>query len=544
MSSLRLFSSRSTATIAALAAMGMVAASCSSGASDESGSAASSTAAAKGPYVRAVDTEPLGRLVPQDSNDVAGLKVLLNVFTGLFTFDKDGQSHPGAAESVTASDNNATFTVTLKEGQVFADGTPVTAESFTKAWSFANEHDYTNAHYYKHFKGYQEGKPLPEEGLKVVDERTFVIHLDQSQVDFPVQLGHPAFFPLPEAALKDIEAFGAKPFGNGPYKVEKWDHEKEILMVPNDKYEGERTPKNSGVDFLFFPTQESAYTALLSGDVDIVDDLPDSAYATYKKDLDGRYSNQTAATLESLHIPERLPHFGGKEGKLRRAALSLAIDRKTIADKIFDGTVTPPKDFSTPVVGGHGQDLDGVDVLSFDPERAKKLWAEADALSPWDGTFTIAYNADAGHQAWVNAVINSINTTLGVDAKPNPYPDFKSMRSEVVEGTLQGAYRGSWSSSYPSVLSFIGNRYISGDATQVGWKNEEFEQQLEDAATSKSAEDAQKHYDKAQEIMLQDLPSIPLWNKNAVTGWGPDVTNVIVDWTSLPLYYDIETTTK
>lgn len=530
---------RPTTLIASLVScMAMVLASCSSG-SGASSTDTTTTEKTSDKLIRAIDTEPLTNLVPQNANDTAALKVVENVFDGLINFDEAGISHPAAAASIDASDNNTTFTIHLKPGQKFSDGSPVKAENFTRAWSYANEHDLTNAHYYEHFAGYKVSKPLPETGLKVIDDTTFVIHLDKPQVDFPVQLGHPAFYPWPDAAFKDVEAFGQKPVGNGPYKVDSWVHKTEIIITPNTYYTGPRAPHNAGVHFQFYPSPQSAYTALLSGQVDVVDDIPPSAFATYKKDLDGRFSNKAAAVLESLHIPERIPHFGGEEGRLRRAALSEAIDRKTIVDKLFKGTRTPATDFSSPVVWGHGEKLTGSEVLSYNGENARKLWEKANAISPFTGVITLAYNADGGHEAWINAVSNSLKNTLGVEVKPDPYPVFRALRSAVTDKKVTGPYRGGWASGFPSVLSFIGARYAAGDATEVEWTNPEYDKQLEAAATAATPEEAKKHYDAAQEVMLKDLPSIPLWNRNAVTGWSPAVKNVVVDWHAYPVYYKI-----
>jgi hypothetical protein len=65
-------------------------------------------------------------------------------------------------------------------------------------------------------------------------------------------------------------------------------------------------------------------------------------------------------------------------------------------------------------VGGYGN-------LRYDPEAAKRLWAQADAIAPWSGSFEIAYNGDGGHKEWVDATTNNIRNTLGIDAKGKEY---------------------------------------------------------------------------------------------------------------------------
>ena len=103
----------------------------------------------------------------------------------------------------------------------------------------------------------------------------------------------------------------------------------------------------------------------------------------------------------------------------------MAINRDEITDVIFEGTRTPAHDFTSPVIDGYSEDVPGSDVLLYNEDEAKAKWAEADAISPWDGTFQIAYNADGGHQEWVDAVANSIKNVLGIDAVRRSVPDVR-----------------------------------------------------------------------------------------------------------------------
>src|SRR5690606_15264647 len=125
----------------------------------------------------------------------------------------------------------------------FSDGTPVTAESFVKAWSFGADPDnkQLQSYFYYPIEGTDdEGATLDAadtiSGLKVVHDKTFTITLKQPESDFPLRLGYSAYYPLPESAYADINAFGEKPVGNGPYVLEKWDHNVEAVMTPNAEY--------------------------------------------------------------------------------------------------------------------------------------------------------------------------------------------------------------------------------------------------------------------------------------------------------------------
>lgn len=237
-----------------------------------------------------------------------------------------------------------------------------------------------------------------------------------------------------------MTAFGENPIGNGPYKLDgtgAWQHNVRIDTVVNPDYNGNRKPKNAGVDFIMYNSLDTAYTDLLANNVDVLDQVPPSAVTTFESDLPGRTVNQPSATIETFTIPGRLPHFSGEEGMLRRQAISMAINRDQITQQIFNKTRTPALDFTSPAIKGWNDSLTGNSNVKFDPEAAKAAWAKADAIAPWSGSFEIAYNSDGGHQEWVDATANSIRNTLGIDAKGKQYATFAQIRTEATDRTIQ-----------------------------------------------------------------------------------------------------------
>src|SRR5690606_8163463 len=123
-----------------------------------------------------------------------------------------------------------------------------------------------------------------------------------------------------------------------------------------------------GLNIVFYASQDAAYADLQGGELDVHDAIPDSAFATFESDLGDRAVNQPAAIFQSFTIPERLEHFAGEEGNLRRQALSMAINRAEITDVIFQGTRTPASDFTSPVIDGWSDSLAGSEVLDYNPE--------------------------------------------------------------------------------------------------------------------------------------------------------------------------------
>src|SRR5665647_2825501 len=208
-------------------------------------------------------------------------------------------------------------------------------------------------------------------------------------------------------------------------------------------------------------------------------------------------------------------------------------------DRLRDGR-TPANDFTSPVINGWSDKIPGSDVLKFDATKAKDLWKQADAISPWSGSFTIGYNADGGHQAWVDAVANSIKNTLGIDAQGKPYSTFKELRTDITKRTITGAFRTGWQADYPGLYNFLGPIYATNAGSNDGdYSSAEFDTLLAEGISTTDPAVANEKFQAAQEVLLVDLPAIPLWYANVNGGFGESVSNVQFGWNSVPLYYEI-----
>lgn len=498
--------------------------------------------------VLANGTEPQNPLIPANTNEVGGGRIVDLLFAGLVYYDANGDVVNDMAESI-ETDDSQTYTVKLKEGQTFSDGTPVTSSSFVDAWSLgATNGGMLSVNFYAPIEGTTEDGAIDGDGdtisgLAVVSDTEFTIKLKQAEADFPLRLGYSAFFPLPQSTLDDVKAGGENPIGNGPYKFasdKAWEHNVQLELVPNEAYEGGRKAQNGGVTFTFYAENDPAYLDLLAGNLDVLDQIPNSAVETFQDELGDRAVNQPSALNQTITIPVRLAHFSGEEGKLRRQAISHAINREEITKTIFSDTRSPAVDFTSPVVNGFQEDIEGSEVLEFDAAKAKDLWAQADAISPWDGTFQIAYNGDGPHEAWVTAVTNQLKNTLGIDTVGKAYPDFKSLRDEVTNRTITSAFRTGWQADYPSGFNFLSPLFATGAGSNDGdYSSTEFDGLLKKAAAASSTEEANKLLADAQSVLFKDLPAIPLWYQNAFGGYSESVDNVEFGWNSVPLYYAI-----
>ncbi|WP_390133178.1 peptide ABC transporter substrate-binding protein [Bifidobacterium apicola] len=500
--------------------------------------------------------EPANPLIPSMTNEVGGGNPIDVMFSKLVRFDDKGKPANEIAKQIKANEDNTQYTVTINDGWKFSDGTPVTAQSFTKAWSWASSiaNKQLGSSFFANIKGYddlqKEGTPSDAQlsGLKVIDDKTFTVDLTSPSSTFPIQVGYTAFAPLPESFYKDTKAFGEKPVTVGPYKFQSWEHNKAIKVVKDPAYKGGIKVKNGGVEFRSYTDATAAYRDVQAGNLDVLDTLPASARKTFQTDNTVQAINDPGSVIQMFTIPTYMKHFGqDQEGKLRRQAISMSIDRATIIKKVLSGTAKEVHDFTAPVIPGYSTDIKGSDVLKYNPTKAKELWAEANKISPWGegDTFKIAYNADGAHKEIYDAVTNSIKNALGIQAAGNPLPTFSEFRSNVQNRKFtDSAFRSGWQPDYPSPESYLSSNFASSAANGNGsndgdYKNPEFDNLMDKAASAKSIDEANKIYQQSEELLFRDLPAVPLYYQNSNGVAAKNIKGFSFNWKGVPAYYNI-----
>ncbi|PST49467.1 ABC transporter substrate-binding protein [Bifidobacterium callitrichos] len=540
------------AIAAAVCAVATLVAGC--GSSNNSSSTSSSSNSGSN-VLNVYASEPQNPLIPGNTNETGGGKPGDLLFARLVSFDAKGNASNEVAESITPNDDATQYTIKLKDGWKFTDGTPVTAESFTKAWSYtANaKNAQKGTSFFSTIAGYddlQNADSLKGDeqlsGLKVVDDKTFTVDMSQPDATFPIKVGYLAFAPLPESFYKDPKAFGEAPVGNGPYKFSKWDHNKEIDLVKNPDYKGNDVPKNDGINFKIYTDDNAAYADIQSGNLDVMESVPASATKTFQKNPKVQAYNKAGSVSQTFTIPSNLEHFqtNTEEGQLRRQAISMAINREQLTEKVLGGIATPAVDFTSPLTPGYSDSLKGSENLKFDAAKAKELWAKADAISKYDGQLTFSYNADGGAKPIYDAIVNQLKNNLGINVATNPMPTFQEFRNAVTNRQIKGAFRTGWQPDYPSPENYLFQLYASAAADGNGsndgdYKNADFDKLMDEAYAAKTTEDANKLYQQSQEILLQQLPAIPLYYSNAVGVAATGVKGFEMNWQNLPVYEEL-----
>jgi oligopeptide transport system substrate-binding protein len=511
------------------------------GGSDDSGSGGGSGGGGEGggSYSFYIG-EPENPLVPGNTNETEGGQVIDSLWTGLVEYDPETSEavYTGVAESI-ESDDQTTWTVRLKDGWTFHDGSPVNAQSFVDAWNYTanSANAQGNSYFFANIAGYDDlqaaetgGQPAATEmsGLRVVDDLTFEVQLSAPYAQWPTTTGYTAFYPLPASFYEDPEGFGEQPVGNGPFQAqEPFQPGVGITLTRYDEYGGEQPANAESIEYRIYTEINTAYTDLQGGSLDVLNELPPDAIAGAEEQFGDRFIETSFGDITSLGFPTYDERFADPNV---RKAFSMAIDRGAITEAIFQGTRTPAASFISPVVDGYR--ADACDVCELNVEEANRLLDEAgfDRSQPVD----LWFNAGAGHEEWMQAVGNQIRENLDVEYQLRGDLQFAEYLPLQDAQGMTGPFRSAWLMDYPVAENFLGPLYSTAALPPAGsnatfYSNPAFDQALAEANAADTNEAAIEGYQAAEDILIADLPAAPLFYRVNQAAHSERVDNVIVD---------------
>ena len=468
-------------------------------------------------------------LIPANATTTRDGQILSALFTGLVEYDpQTAEPRNAMAESI-HSDDQKRWTIRIKAGWTFHNGEPVTARSFVDAWNFAAYAPNANGNsgYFSKVEGYaalQAERPTTREmtGLRVVDDTTFTVQLKDSFSQFPILLGFQAFYPMPAAAYSDLKAYEEAPIGNGPFEMDgRWRHDESIRLRRFPAYRG--TPAAAdAVEFRIYSKTSGGWEDLLAGNIDVAHDIPPDQLAAARAEFKSGFVERRSSAFYYLGFPLWDQRFAGKE---LRQAVSLAIDRKAIAKAIYDNSVEPAHSVINPLVPGSR--ATACRLCDYDPARARQLFAAAGGFS---GPFHLWFSTSAENQPALEAVANMLRTNLGIQDIRFEVLDFAQFLSLVKARKVTGPFFSSWLMDYPSPHTYIAPLYTAGAATnRTGYASPVVDGRIAEGDRAPSVAAALSAYQAAEDVILDDMPVIPLWFGKTRAVHGDRVRNVAKD---------------
>jgi len=465
-------------------------------------------------------------------------QVVTLLYTGLLRIDAETSEQILDMATSIESEDGIVWDIKIQDGWQFHNGEPVNADAFIRAWNYNayGPNATQTGFFFSPVEGYEDlqcptnaagectGDPKAEEltGLEAVDDTTIRVTLSEPFSQWPLVMSYtPAFAPMAEECEQDIETCSESPIGNGPYQIEgEWEHNQQITLARYEDYQGDNVGNADEIVFKIYGNLLTAFRDWQAGNVDIV--TPDPTQIPQARQVAGdRIVEVDSGSFNYMGIPFQEEEF--QDVRIRQA-LSLAIDRQTIIDRVLNGRFTPAQDVIAPFVPGSR--TDACEFCTYDPERAKQLYDEAGGIP--DDQITIWFNNDGGHEQWVEALAKGWQDVLGLEYEFETMP-FTPYLAKLDAGEATGPYRLGWIPDYPSPENYLDPIYGEGSSNYGSWSgpgHEEFLELIDQADAAPTVEEGIPLYQQAADVVLRELPVLPLWFGKTFIIYSENVENV------------------
>ena len=445
-------------------------------------------------------------------------EILRDMYLGLLQMDGKAEAIPGAAESWTVSDDGLTITFRLRADGRWSDGAPVVAQDFLMGFQRAFDPKvaapYANFGYViKNAKAVTSGEmPADALGVRVVDPLTLEITLERPSQTFLWLLGaYPVFFPVPSHILSAGGAFPVQPgkvVSNGPFALTEWIPNGHIKLVKNAYF---ADAASVAIDEIYYyPTDDdtAAVKRFRAGELDLNLRFPPSQYRMLTSTMPDETRVNPASWLGYLSLNQTDPRFA--DARVRRA-LSIAIDRETLVQRVLGNGELPAWSFIPP--GTRNFTTSGAGDFSAMPMRARQdearlLLAEAGYGPGKPLTFTFMHRIGEANKRAALA-IGEMWKSVGINAQIEAnevkvhYARLRQQQFDVADG--------GWSA--PPDAEFF-NYLIRTDSTEMNfgkWSNAEFDRSTDLGNRERDLAKRGAYYAAAEKIALDETGIIPVY---------------------------------
>ena len=463
----------------------------------------SSTSAASS-EVLSVAIRPPRTLDPMRIADPGSVLVARQLYESLTRWDPVAQKvAPAAAVSWTASRGGRRFTFKLRRGMTFHDGSPVTAGSFQAAFDRIAQKDnasdlaYTLESVEGFFAVNGSGRRDHLRGVRAPDDLTLIFSLSRPSYAFPAVLTHPGLVPLSDSIIGHPRRLASRPVGNGPYRMTgSWKASGPIVLRA---FRGSwQRPRIDTIRFVPFDDSGVSWFPFTQGRLDVAE-VPVSETSAARKRFGDRGYVPLAA---GLYFGLRLDSGALGERDLR-AAISLAINRRELARRVFKDTLQAPRGIVPR--GMVGFDDNACELCVYAPQRARRLVRD---LPERSRDITVDFDDDPLQRRVARRVARDLERT-GLNVTLKPWPIGRYLR-RVAQGKVS-MYRFGWIAEYPSADVFLSTLFASGSPdNHSGFDSREVDRLLAQARAEPKERLHLSLLRKAEKLILAEAPVVPL----------------------------------
>lgn len=459
--------------------------------------------------------------------------VIYDLYEGLLTQGPEGKPVAGAAASWEVSPDGKTYTFNLRPDGRWSDGSKVTAKDFVYAWRRLGSPQQASPYAYYVWpivngKEVTAGtKPPTELGVEAVSDLVFRVKLVEPAAYFLGQISHQSMSPIKEGAIPGQ-------VGNGAYKLAEMIPQTQFKLVKNPYFHDAANVKIDTVMHIVTENVDTELKRYRAGELDVTYTLPVTAADWARKEAGSAYT--PTPTYSTYFLALNLTHEPWKSSPKLRAALSMAIDRDVLVDKVLQGDLRPAYSF-TPSggVGGYEPPRPSWAALAQKDRDAlaKKLLAEAGygpggkPLPPVE----ILLTQNENNKRTLVAVAAMWKQKLGVETMMNNQ-EFRVVSATGNQKAYKDALFYGWIGDFADPINFL--KLLRSDVAQQNYSsyvNKDYDALLDQANANLNPAERLALLGKAEAMMLEDAPLIPIYHNTRRRLVSPHVAG----WVKAPL---------
>lgn len=455
-------------------------------------------------------------LDPGKVQDGDTIDVCQQVFEGLVKWGEDNTVQPNLAEKWEIKDGGKTYVFSLKKGVKFHNGREMKAADFKWCWERVGTRAFgstTAETYMSDIVGIKEklaGTANEISGAKVIDDYTFQVTIDKPRPYFLGKLTYACAYVYAKEALPD----GAKEMatieqmvGTGPFKFESFKPEEIVVLAANKDYHG-GAPALEKIERPVIKDAQSRLNKFKTGETDLVT-LERADLAAIEKDPALKAQLKTFDRPAMYYVGLNTDVIPALKDRRVRQAIGMALDRDKIVNDILGGVNRRADSILPPSVFGFRE---STNYLKFDLAKAKALLAEA-GFPEGKGFPAVQFSYRDGRpdvELVAQAVQQQLKQNLGIEFQPRKV-EWGAYLKEHNSRKLP-AFHMRWAADYLDAENFLSQLLASyGNENKVNYKNAEYDKLCAEADGILDEAKRKELYGKAEDIVLQDAPFIPIY---------------------------------
>lgn len=458
-------------------------------------------------------------LDPHQARSVPAANVLRDLYSGLVQIAPDGEIEPADAASWEIGEQGRVYTFTLRDDARWSNGEPVTAQDYVyslrRSVDPATGSPYAQLHApIVNAKAIIAGDKPPETlGVRAQGDHELEITLTAPTPYFLGTLAHSISYPVYRPAVEAHGAAFSQPGNavtNGAYKMADWRVNSMIGLERNAQYWDNDNTAIDRVEFYPITDSNSALSRYQAGELDWSTKVPISRFDAIEEHIPDQLHTQPTLGVYYYGLNVKRPPF--KDAPELRQALSMAIDRRVIVDKITRGGEIPAHGWIPPVVKGYkGAEFEWTTLSDAEREaKARTLYEKSGYSADKPLEIEIRYNSGDGNKKIASVLASMWRSVLGADVTLRN-EEWKVFLDSVRQGTDTQAYRMAWIGDYNDPNTFFELMNSNFGLNGTGYASATYDRLQEKQAHMPDGSARNEVMKQAEATLLADSPVIPIY---------------------------------